>query len=165
MKTLTVFFVLAVLFTLTGCITQEIQVTRIVKETVVEPVEVTPVFDAGAEKEAVPAFDTAWTDARENGDREATRALLGEDWAFFISLPDWYHVWTPRDETPDWWTDPEFNRWDYYEDFVSTDLVVRRGFATLNYNTDPVRVFITSVLRKENGEWKLLHSHISYGGE
>jgi hypothetical protein len=62
MKTLTVFFVLAVLFTLTGCVTQEIQVTRIVKETVVEPVEVRPSPDlADREFSEIDALDSTGT--------------------------------------------------------------------------------------------------------
>jgi ketosteroid isomerase-like protein len=152
-------------------VTREVEVTRVVKETVTEQVEVTREvevtanFDAEAEKEAIAALSKAYDDARENGDREATRAILGEDWTVFMAFPDSYFLSGSEDEGPDWWTEPEFNRWDSYEILVSTDLAVMRGYQTLNYNTDPVHAYVTSVLKKENGRWRVIHSHASYAGE
>ena len=76
-KMLTVFLAIVVLLTLTSCgnqeveVTREVKVTRIVKETVVEQVEVTPVFDAEAEKEKLDAVSDAINDAFTN-----TRPLI-----------------------------------------------------------------------------------------
>ena len=169
MKALAVFLVTVVLLAVTSCGKDEVEVTREVVVTreveVTREIEVTPVFDAEAEKEAIAALSKAYDDARENGDREATRAILGEDWTVFMAFPDSYFLSGSEDEGPDWWTEPEFNRWDSYEILVSTDLAVMRGYQTLNYNTDPVHAYVTSVLKKENGRWRVIHSHASYAGE
>ena len=106
----------------------------------------------------------AATDAEVKGDREARLALFGEDWTIFVSFPEWYYVSTPQDVEPDWFTEPEYNRWDDYEVFVAPDLAVVRGYMTMDYETEPVRAYATGVAEKENGQWKMLHFHVSYAG-
>lgn len=101
-----------------------------------------------------------------NADREAVLAAFHEDWTgFFGYPPDDWHAWSFQEITPDWFTQPGFSLWDDYEVLVSSDLAVIKG-KRINMlpGPRPQNAFGTKVYKKEDGEWKLIHGHMSYGG-
>jgi ketosteroid isomerase-like protein len=171
MKTLTVFFVLAVLFTLTGCVTQEIQVTRVVKETVIEQVEVTreveglAAFDAEAVREELESVSKEYYDAFVAQDMEAIRRLESEDWIGFYGFYDYQGIGVIDENTyvpnPDvigtkitidnreWIISPEFAI------AKSSESWLWPGASSENH------YLLTLVWEKKDGQWKLAHEHVS----
>ena len=144
------------------------EVTRIVNEPVVEQVEVTRVvkesdtFDAEAEKAAVVAVSIGIDDNHTSADREAVLAAFHEDLTGFYSNPDDWGSWTYQDLLgPDWLTEPWKAWWDDYQVLVSPELAVIKGTRS---NQDGYRTLYTSVFKKEDGQWKLIHTHGSYAG-
>ena len=122
-------------------------------------------FDVEAEKEAVIAVAVGLDESVAKGDREAVLAAIHDDWVDFSSFPDLYGSSSLQDLEPDAFTEPFAARWDDYEVFMSPDLAVIRGDRT-NMHPDygAVPVFGTGVFIKEDDQWKLVHSHLSYAG-
>jgi ketosteroid isomerase-like protein len=83
----------------------------------------------------------------------------------FTSFPDVRASWAYQDFDADSFTEPDIISWDDYEVLVSPDLAVIKGNKTREHpQYGSVNVFQTSVFKKEDGQWKLIHSHQSYGG-
>jgi ketosteroid isomerase-like protein len=144
MKTRIAFLALVVLLTLTSCGDD---------------------FDAQAEEETVVAVSIGLDESITKGDREAVLAALHDDWVGFDSYPDLYVSTSLQDLGPDEFTEPFEMRWDDYEVFVSPDLAVIRGDRThIDPTYGPLDVFGTAVFKKEDGQWKLIHGHLSYAG-
>lgn len=141
MKILTVFFVLAVLFTLAGCGDD---------------------FDAEAEKEAVFAVSKGIDDHWADADREAILAVIHDDFTMFSTYPDTYDSLTLQDFGPDAFTQPWIEFWNDYDVLVSSDLAVIIGNRIDQVGTHS---YGTAVFEKEDGEWKLIHFHGSYAGQ
>jgi hypothetical protein len=135
-------------------VTREVEVTRMV--------EVTPVFDAEAEKEVVVAASRKGDDYAAVGDRDAVIAGFHEDLMAFYVDPDGWGTWTYQDvlDNPDWLTEPGSRAWfeDAYTVLVSSDLAAIFGFRN---DQDGDRHFRTLVFKKDDGQWKLIHSHAS----
>ena len=138
----------------------QIEVTRVVRETVVEVVEVTPVFDAEAEKEAVVAAMDEMTDALAKEDIEAFLGRVHTDWTSFDSYVSDQHLRTRKDIIPDMGA-IEWHFYDY-DVVVTPELAVMKGYVTVQGLPNPeFDVYHTAVFKKEDGQWLMIHGHIS----
>ena len=111
-------------------------------------------------KDAVVAVSVGINEDFSIGDREAVLAALHDDWTGFNSYPpdEWYS-YARQDIGPDWYTTPFKMWWDDYEVLISPDLAILSGIIT---GEDGVSSFTTAVFKKEEGQWKLIHAHMSY---
>jgi ketosteroid isomerase-like protein len=117
-------------------------------------------FDAEAEKKAVVAASVGIDDDLAHADREAVLAAFHDDLTFFNSYPEEWFSWTHEDIGLDWFTQPFTGFWNDYKVLVSPDLAVIKGTRT----DGGLDGFATAVFQKEDGQWKLIHSHLSYAG-
>jgi ketosteroid isomerase-like protein len=170
MKNLTVFLIIVVLSTLTSCgseeieVTREVEVTRIVKETVIETVVETEAstFNAEAEREAVISAYLTTADAIARGDWNTWLAYAHKDLTGFETWEDEDYALTRADFTgPDMPTINEALK--DYDVIVTPDLAVIRGYESIQVPPDPGQdMYMTAVYKKENGQWLLIHAHSSY---
>jgi ketosteroid isomerase-like protein len=168
MKTLTVFLALAVFFTLTGCgaedveVTREVEVTRIVKETVIEQVEVTPVFDVEAEKEILESISEEIDNALTNADLAVLLRYFHEDLKEFYSTAEEQGV-ADRQSLLDGLV-PGTRISSVDEEWIITpDLAVETYQLIWQLPDQPEeRYYSTAVYKKEDGQWYLVHSHLTY---
>jgi hypothetical protein len=146
---------------------EQIEVTRVVKETVVEQVEVTRVvnegytFDAEAEKEAVVATMDEMNDALAEADHEAFLSRVHPNWTSFDSYVTSQKLSTRNDIINADWGVMEWDFFDY-DVVVTPELAVMKGFVTVQGPPNPeFVVYHTAVFKKEDGQWLMIHGHIS----
>jgi ketosteroid isomerase-like protein len=146
---------------------EQVEVTRVIKETVVEQVEVTRVvnegytFDAEAEKRAVVAAMDEMTDALAEADHETFLSRVHPDWTSFDSYVANQNLRTRRDIP-----DPRAGvlEWNFtdYDVVVTPELAVVKGHVTVHIPQNPeFFVYQTAVFKKEDGEWLMIHGHVS----
>jgi hypothetical protein len=163
--------IVVLLVVVIGCQTGEVEVARVVteKETVVEMIEVTPTFDAEAEKEKLEAVHNAIIEAFASEDRDAIRRLYHPDFTFHWSdgktVVDLVlnHPWV--DTFPAQTFILEDPKWIV----ITPDLAVRTGYAiswvvSEGPGEDNEMMFATDVFIKEDGQWLYLHGHNSRSG-
>jgi ketosteroid isomerase-like protein len=139
----------------------QIEVTRVVRETVIQQVEVTPIFDAEAEKRAVVAAMDEMTDALAEADHETFLSRVHPDWTSFDSYVANQNLRTRRDIP-----DPRAGvlEWNFtdYDVVVTPELAVMKGHVTVHIPQNPeFFVYQTAVFKKEDGEWLMIHGHVS----
>lgn len=140
MKTLTVFLATVLLLSLTAC---------------------GGGFDAAAEEEALMAVSDEINTAMAKVDVEEIMRLFHTDFTSFETWPDTGYVVSREDLNSGWLSTTM--RWDDYEVIVSSDTAVIKGYMSWQSVGDPIRhVYQTSVFKKEEGQWRLWHSHTSY---
>jgi hypothetical protein len=141
--------------------TGSVAVTRIIKEPMVEVVEVTPVFDAEAEKKAVVAAMDEMCDALAEEDQEKFLSRVHPDWTSFDSYITDQTLSTRSDILNPGWGKMEWNFFDY-DVVVTPELAVMKGFVTVKGLPNPeFVVYHTAVFKKEDDEWLMIHGHIS----
>jgi hypothetical protein len=139
---------------LSACGETEVEVTR--------RVEVTPIFDAEAETEAVMSVVQAMFDAFAVPDGVALRALFHGDYEDFSIWPNAQYRSTSGDFNPDMLVSTIMH-WDDHSVIVTPDLAVIKGLLThTTDNTGTNQFYQTFVLIKEDGEWKFIHGHGSH---
>jgi hypothetical protein len=152
MKIVTVFLAIVFLLMLTSCSKEE--------------VEVTPVFDAKAEEKAVIAASEDIDDAFANLDPEALDRLLHEDYSGFATYEEGQFEIMRQPLLRDLSPPATTMKWFGYEVFVSPDLAVIKGKMVSETPGPPEASraynYVTSVFRKEDGQWQLIHTHASY---
>jgi ketosteroid isomerase-like protein len=101
-----------------------------------------------------------------SADRKAVLAAFHKDLTGFSSFPeDTWLSWNYQDIDRTWFLEPQFSRWGDYDVFVSPDLAVIKGDrVTENPGTGSSKSFCTAIFQKQDGQWKLIHTHHSYGG-
>ena len=178
MKNVIALLALAALFTLTACstkeveITREVEVTRVVKETIIEKETIVETvvassgqdFDAEAEKVTLDTICEEITEFYVHGDEEKISKYYHEDWKGVFLVPgcsgefnrkQWLGVWGSTG------VNTEDHEWQ-----IGRDLAVRTSRQTWKCNNTACcgkgDYYNTEVFRKEDGQWLMVHSLISY---
>jgi ketosteroid isomerase-like protein len=103
-------------------------------------------------------------DALANADGEDLLSHYHEDYMGFETYEDIQGSTSRQDLRPSQITTLINWAWESSEVFIAADLAVTRGYATVEAPPNPkFRVYQTNVFKKEDGEWYLIHTHISAG--
>jgi hypothetical protein len=142
--------------------TGSVAVTRIIKEPMVEVVEVTPVFDAEAEKEALESLTQAYSDAFEIQNVQVHKDIEDDDFKLFGGNFNWQGVLTAEDTSHEPGAVGTEISVDSREWFIGPQLAVSRSHETLVWPDKSVhKNLFTMVWHKKGGQWYLVHTHMS----